>query len=73
MHGFGDASGMGAMQMHHQQAPASQHHGHPGQEMGSLNGLYSDMAIDDSYPHGPNSVSSSMVPSDLSSPSGSMD
>ncbi|OQV17786.1 hypothetical protein BV898_08084 [Hypsibius exemplaris] len=42
------------------------------QSTAELGRLY-DFTGDDSYPHGPNSVSSSTIPSDLSSPGGSMD
>ena len=63
MHGFSD-QGMGVM-MHHGGGPDY------GRGGGSV-GLY-DFTGDDSYPHGPNSVSSSTIPSDLSSPGGSMD
>ncbi|OQV17787.1 putative Insulin enhancer ISL-1 [Hypsibius exemplaris] len=62
MHGFSDP---GMMLQHHN------NHGGPEYGRGSV-GLY-DFTGDDSYPHGPNSVSSSTIPSDLSSPGGSMD
>ena len=57
MHGFADPC-MSGMLPH-----MSEYGGHNG-------GMY-DLTGEDSYPHAPNSVSSSIVPSDLSSPTGS--
>jgi hypothetical protein len=62
MHGFADPSMNGMLHHSH-----NQDYGRGGPV-----GLY-DFTGDDSYPHGPNSVSSSTIPSDLSSPGGSMD
>lgn len=55
LHGFADPSMNGML--HHSQDYSSLHGGE----------MY-DLAGDDSYSHAPNSVSSSTIPSDLSSP-----
>ncbi|XP_055333260.1 insulin gene enhancer protein isl-1-like [Paramacrobiotus metropolitanus] len=59
LHGFADPT-MGGMLQHGQD-----YGGHPG------GGDMYDLGGDDSYQHAPNSVSSSTLPSDLSSPEGS--